>query len=259
MIHIFYRQYREDLYSSTSRDPTKIRPPYYSPSLCLFSILDSIKRNGLREYFRVVIWYDGTEQDFSTDPINRITKAFAADIGLFIIRENFRGLGDNSSEKISGPALLQFCTANHPDNDFLYLVENDYLHDVQSMSALKALAESPNKFDYATLYDAPDYYRLKLHKNFHGASSMVGQRSWREVLTTTGTYFSKVSTIKEDLGALLNNSDFYAFVKLVGLRSRVLIAPNYSLASHSMYGQEAMTQSLTSTIQAFHQTYPEGN
>ena len=251
MIYIYYRQYREDLYSSSSRDPHKVRPSYYSPSLCLFSILDSIHSNGLREYFRVIIWYDGTQGDFDTDPITKVTQRFSADVDIFLIRENFRGKGDNSSEKISAPALLQYCTTNHSENDFVYLVENDYLHDFRSMRALKILSESVSQFDYATLYDSPDYYRLNLHLKFHGNSLLIGGFSWREVLTTTGTFFTRVGILKEDLGAWLNVADFYAFVKLVGLRSRVLIAPCYSLSSHVMAGQESHIHSADYTMKKY--------
>lgn len=248
MIYVYYRHYREDLYFSTSRDPNKVRPIYYSPSLCLFSILDSIRSNSLREYFRVVIWYDGSQEDFDGDPINIVLAKFVNDIYIFKIRKNFRGMGDNSAEKISAPALLQYCANNHSDGDFVYLVENDYLHDLQSMTILKILSESETQFHYATLYDAPDYYRLNMHLKFRGNSVLIGGLPWREVLTTTGTYFTSAKILKEDLGALLHTADFYSFVKLVGLRARVLIAPYYSLASHSMIGQESPIRTSNYTI-----------
>ena len=251
MIYIYYRQYREDLYAASSRDPSKVSPSYYSPSLCLFSILDSIHSNGLREHFRVVIWYDGTQEDFDSDPINGVISRFAAHIDLFKIRENFRGIGDNSSEKISGPALLRYCTDHHSSDDYVYLVENDYLHDLRSMPALKAITELEELVHFATLYDSPDYYRLNLHRKFHGLPLLVGGFPWREVLTTTGSYFTKVQTLRDDLDALLNTFDFYAFVKLVGLRGRILIAPNDSLSSHLMIGHESPIRSGHYTIKKF--------
>tara|TARA_R110000765_G_scaffold193637_1_gene299202 strand:- start:169 stop:900 length:732 start_codon:yes stop_codon:yes gene_type:complete len=92
-----------------------------------------------------------------------------------------------------------------PEDYIVYFVENDYVHKQDS---LKALLDGFNKgFDYITLYDHPDKYRLPSHKwgnklCVKGAEDTRVYFSeyfhWKLTNSTTFTFAGKVSLLKED-------------------------------------------------------------
>lgn len=255
MISIYYRHYREDLYNSTSRDPRKKRPNWYTPSVCLHSILRSIESNGLKGEYDLTIWYDGTPKDIESDPLIMVLNRFSGTLSIKVLRYNFRGEGDNSSEKLSFPALINYCLDTHQDDNFVYLIENDYLHSNDSMLALKCWIDSGENFSYITLYDSPDYYRAPIHKNYLGLKKEVAGRSWREVLTATASFLCQTRTLREDAPSFFSFKDFDCFVRLVGLKGRSLFAPQGALASHSMLDSEAEISSLEAILTDYNSSY----
>ena len=237
MNYIFFRHYREDLYASSSRDPNKRRPPGFSNALCLFSILEGIVGSGLENAFKLIIWYDGSESDFSSDPLILMAAQYSSRLSVSYYRENFRATGDNKGGQISEPVMWGYISNNLNRNDYVYLVENDYLHSPKAIACLDFVSRASPSGLYVTLYDSPDYYRLPIHKAFSGRHLDFFGLTWREVLNTTGTFFVDVGTFMEDLQVFSKFQDFDAFNRIVGLRGRSLIAPFGGLASHEMEGQ----------------------
>ena len=111
--------------------------------------------------------------------------------------------------------------------DFLYLLEDDYLHLPQSREAiLEGLAIA----DYVTLYDHPDMY----HPDGRGPNPFVhgdlpkssiyltAHTHWRTTVSTTFTYAAQVKTLLEDRDVWLRFSEgkipaaFLAFTVLTG-------------------------------------------
>jgi hypothetical protein len=134
-----------------------------------------------------------------------------------------------------------------PENETVYLVEDDYWHLDNSRGKL---LEGIQRADYVTLYDAPDKYipaslggnpfieedgadptKVILTKNHH----------WRLTNSTTCTFATKVSTLKEDLSIwtkwcfpnkeATHPHDFQCFLELRE-KGRSLLSPIPTLSTH---------------------------
>ena len=161
--------------------------------------------------------------------------------------ENFHVIADNCTsatlEALKSTGLNVEATSNgnsgtcryifekvidrYAPEDFLYLLEDDYLHLPGSRAAL---LEGLGIADYVTLYDHPDMY----HPDGKGANFFVhddmpkssiyltASTHWRSTVSTTMTFAAKVKTLREDrelwkkccIGK--NPLDFGAFVMLTG-------------------------------------------
>lgn len=107
------------------------------------------------------------------------------------------------------------------DNDNLYLLEDDYLHLVNSK---EAILEGLEIADYVTLYDHPDLYTgmnpFVYKDTFKSEIFLTKSTHWRSTISTTMTFAAKVKTLKKDnfiWNIFCNDKvpeDFYAFVAL---------------------------------------------
>ena len=113
-----------------------------------------------------------------------------------------------------------------PD-DYLYLLEDDYLHLPGSRTVL---LEGLEIADYVTLYDHPDMYHLDgngpnpfVHDDMPKSSIYLTAHShWRSTVSTTMTFAAQVKTLQEDRDVFLKfcngkiPADFVIFIKLTG-------------------------------------------
>ena len=113
-----------------------------------------------------------------------------------------------------------------PD-DYLYLLEDDYLHLPGSRAAL---LEGLEIADYVTLYDHPDMY----HPDGNGMNPFVhddmpksliyltAHSHWRSTVSTTMTFAAQVKTLLEDKDVFIKfcqgkiPADFGIVIKLTG-------------------------------------------
>ena len=86
--------------------------------------------------------------------------------------------------------------------DFLYLLEDDYLHLPGSHVAL---LEGLDIADYVTLYDHPEAYQREgsmnpfVHDDKPKSSIFLTEHThWRSAVSTTMTFAAKVQTLRED-------------------------------------------------------------
>lgn len=146
-----------------------------------------------------------------------------------------------------------------PDDEYIYFVENDYIHKPNS---LKVLLEGLQISDYVTLYDHPDKYVDGINPCVKNGGEkckvlMTESTHWKSTNSTTMTFASKVRTLKKDKYffklftndltqltfpflrkylASSNPHDFWLFMALTRLKRRRLISP---LPSYSTHGEKA--------------------
>lgn len=145
----------------------EIRPSWFCKLKCLKSICDMLPIGG----FSLHIVYDG--------PDSVLLKYILNDSVNFesIIRVND---GSNASIKHQWPI------ADSLWGDYIYFVEDDYLH---APDAAKILMEGSDKFDLVTLYDHPDRYtRTDDVTKSHESVEITKSCHWRTAESTTSTF-----------------------------------------------------------------------
>jgi hypothetical protein len=230
---IIFRHYREDLYFHKSRDPNKKRPKYFSNAICLLSILNAIEASTNAESISLLIWYDGSDIDFNTDPIFPIIKQFSSRINLKFYKKDYKEIGSNASEVLSFPEILKYLSIED-EHKYYYLVENDYLHRATAINALFELFSSHPLIDYLNLADHRDYYHLAIHTQHHTKFIYTENFIAKSCVTTTGTFAGRAETFKADLPEIFGRADFEFFTRLTGIRGRQLWTVVPSQATHCM-------------------------
>jgi hypothetical protein len=230
---IAFRHYREDLYNHRSRDPQKKRPEWFSNSLCLTSLLVAIKACPSKNKIRLLIWYDGTEEDFATDPVIHLLTTQKENLNIAYHRHPYGSKGDNSGERQSFPVLLKYLT-EQVDDELVYLVENDYLHRPAAISALLEAFAEINDADYVNLADHRDYYHLPIHKNYHLSLHYSSNFIFKNCATSTGTFAARRTTLARDLPVILHEPDYTFFTRLTGIHGRKLYTSIPGQAAHCM-------------------------
>jgi hypothetical protein len=141
------------------------------------------------------------------------------------------------------------------EEDYVYFVENDYIHRPNSMSALM---EGLKIADYVTLYDHPDKYVDGINPQIKDGGErskvfLTKSSHWKITNSTTMTFASKVSTLQRDrfvfkifsVGIIKTKisllkkfqrkgtpNDYRIFSILIKLKSRKLISPIPGFSTH---------------------------
>ena len=129
---------------------------------------------------------------------------------------------------------------NLPEDDAVYLVEDDYLHQ---SGAETFIEEGLETADYVSLYDHPDKYAdpspNPLVKGGAETCRVLLTRSthWKQTNSTTMTFAARVRTLAEDAAIMepycrsAVPADFFMFCDLLK-RGRTLITPIPGRATH---------------------------
>lgn len=128
-----------------------------------------------------------------------------------------------------------------PDDEVVYLVEDDYLH---RDGATRIILEGIDRADYVSLYDHPDKYMIPspnpLVKEGGEETRVILTASthWKFTNSTTMTFAARARTLKEDQQVMRQCCqrpdmplDFQMFM-LLGQNGRRLISPIPGKATH---------------------------
>jgi len=235
-LHIYYLHYNTQKNEHRSRDPQKHRPNWFSYDLCLVNALETITNRKTTGKVHFTLWYDGALDPnlLSTDVLRAIAEAEQSGIEFKVVSGEF-GSGSKSAHD------LHFFLANNEniaDDDLVYTLENDYLHQAGWLEKVEELFDSGIPFDYISLYDHADNYRLSVHKNFKNQMHFTHSNLWRTCFSTCYSKLARQRTIKEDLPILIKYDDFLACA-LFNLKDRILMVSTPGLSTHAMTGLES--------------------
>lgn len=233
-LHIFFR------HTSTNDRGNKNRPDWFSYEMCFKNLVNSILINSnmpLDVYLNVI--FDGSESDLNNNFLKKMDSFFLENIKAKKINYSlvlFNGGSALSNWKYS---LEYINKKNYSPNDYIYMLENDYLHVDNWIFFLNELLESKIKFDYISLYDHKDKYPF--HKGFHpmhanlNASLFVTEhRHWRTSPSTCGSFITSVRTFSSDMDVLNTELMDHEIFDRLSQKDRVLITPLPGLATHCM-------------------------
>lgn len=211
------------------------RPAFFSKQLCLESLLGA--RSALASDSELLLLVDADSLSaFPFDPVAAIGDCQVRLLG---------GIGNSASMRVA----LSIAGAQPPDS-FVYFVEDDYLHTLDSLTALQSAACHFARTTYLTLYDHPIRYATdyKFGLDLPTLSpriELVENRHWRTQESTCMTFGGTAATVQEDMAIFERYlstdvpADRELFRRLQGLVSyedgspcRELFGPVPSLATH---------------------------
>ena len=215
----------------------KVKPDYINNEACLRNAAARFTNHLTPEDFIVIA--DNTSEETNTM------------IKRFIPEENidYRSLGNGA--KTFNVALDKALT--YPDDEIVYFLENDYLHNYNSKDIL--LEGFKLGASFVSLYDHPDKY-LSPDKGGNpycegGAEDtrvyLTDSSHWKITNSTTMTFASKVSTLKRVEPTLRkwtsesHPNDFQMFLDLRS-QNELLITP---IPGYSTHGETAWLSPLT--------------
>jgi len=161
---------------TTSNKAGKCRPDWFSYDACFNNLLKEFPAEC------VTVFCDG---DCDTTSNCKLVKT------------------DAGSEAQSFTNLIEYILSleDIPDDEIIYIVEDDYLHRPGSMKVLKEAFECIDT-DYVTLYDCADKYFPGYFEKFaYGFKTnliFTDNAHWRTTPSTTNTFATTFKTLRED-------------------------------------------------------------
>jgi hypothetical protein len=228
-LHIYYRHVHAKAEAS-SRDPNKRRPAWFSYEACFRNLLSTIIADPLGSRVELTLVFDGTEADFLDDFSSR----YFANKDYGIKLQFIKGGSDRNSSLIS---LHMANTADMPDDDLIYILENDYLHQPGWVSKVFELYSSGIVFDYVSLYDHRDKYFLDIYKELTAKIFVSHSHHWRTAPSTCASFVMSKKVLREEYEThIAGIPDYFLFGKLTNEQKRILLTPIPGLATHCMEG-----------------------
>lgn len=227
MLHIIYR--------ASDLDKPDVRPSYYSKLLCLKSLLVAVEKIN---DFSFTLYYDGDKGDELIDELQNM-----------IPQSKIMRLSKAGNARSFWKAYVD--ALELPQNDWVYFVEDDYLHTVDALEKLVDCMNSIPDADYITLYDHPVRYATDYSFGLdipHRVNKIYisNKHHWRTQESTCMTFAAQVSVLQNDrtifdkyVHQVSVPEDRELFRKLQGLSGyesgspfRLLIGPVPSLTTH---------------------------
>lgn len=231
-LHIFYRHIHAGLGAN--------RPTWFTHEACFLSLLHSIAHaKSVSLDIELIVLFDGNQESYESDFIRKYYEQFNSIAGIDAVKFELQ-IFQGGSQRLAGLYLLdQIYQRDYPSGDYVYLLENDYLHDYDWVYFFNQLISSSIPFDYVSLYDHPDKYpfRKGFHEMHTGLVSRVyvaGDRHWRTVPSTCYSFITSAKKFKEDFEILKSDlMDHQMFAELEK-KERVVLSPIPGLATHCM-------------------------
>ncbi len=152
---------------------------------------------------------------------------------------------NGGSETKSFRSLLTFLQKQAwPNNEIVYIVEDDYLHRPEALKILQEAFDETNA-DYITLYDHPDKYIPGYFDKYAPGFSHIlfFSRSchWKTIPSTTNTFATRYKTLMDDMEVHMKFSpedektsrDHEKFHALWTLRDRNVVSSMPGFSSHT--------------------------
>ena len=225
-IYIILRHLPRERFA-TERHTNK-RPVWFSYEQTHSRLIDTIKSNSAYFNVTLIILYDGTEEELRDDFVYNYHYPNSLKIEFQLI------IGRSALK--AGLILLDFIKNMEINNeDLLYLLENDYMHRDNWLSAISEIYNSSIDFDFITLFDHLGAYNLPRNYNYKSKLYATDSVIWK---TTPATCFSVIATKKifnECYDTFLTELlDYKIWTKLLKKKKMVMLAPIPAYATHCM-------------------------
>jgi len=228
-MHVIYRHIPISA-EKNSRDPNKSRPEWFKYKTCFHNLLTTIRSDPMGANVKLLILFDGTPDEFLEDFI--ATYYANPDLGLSL--QLIKG-GSNGNSFLIALAMLSH--SDIPDDDLIYFLENDYMHQHGWVSKTFEIFNSKHPVDFVSLYDHRDKYDFEMYDDLTSKIVYSDTHHWRTAPSTCGTFILEKGAVVRDYDLWTSNLvDYILFPTLINDRKRMLLTPVPGLATHCMQG-----------------------
>lgn len=239
-LHIYYRHAPGRVLGQ------KLRPDWFSYRRCFDNLVGTVANAVADGRVTLSFIFDGSEDDFCSDEtfgtVTRLIQGRGVVDGA--VEARFISGGDQRKAWKQALSLVldDVGRGRVAVNDYVYLLENDYVHVADWLAKFDELAASNIRWDYLTFYDHLDKYPdltaaadATRYRNLKSRIFCTGTQHWRTTPSTCATYLVPVKVLLRDRLLLeLGIADFKLFTILSKARRRTILSPIPSLATHSM-------------------------
>lgn len=215
------------------------RPEWFSYKTCFDSLFKSVEQIPANNYtFKIL--YDGSLRSLKEDILWKYLEG-NENIEVILIA--------GGSEKASGTIMHSYVSSlNIPKEDFIYFIENDYLHSQNWHKEFLKFNEKVKDWAFISFFNHPNENPINL-KN-------IGSIKWGEIYSTTGTYMVN-ARIYYALSLLyyLNGKDYRFFKICCRALGYKMYTPVPTLAQHAMKIDESKTFNINNFIKKDYKTH----
>jgi len=232
-IHLFYRHVE----LSRIKNDLEIRPDWFSYLHSFQNLVTSLRCNNKHTRIQLHIIYNGNIKDFYEDPIFPLSKEAEGIDFVDVTTELVSGYNSIEAWQNTINLIKNRAFGKH---DLLYILENDYLHQLDWIDEVANVYQSNIKFDYLSLYDHPDKYSAY---DLKPKVYITETHHWRTAPSTCGSFLVKPNIFLSDasLWADKRMKDSRIFSVLRFFKQRVLLTALPSLSTHCMRDHLAPT------------------
>jgi hypothetical protein len=226
-LHIFYRHVHLESKNNTRR------PKWFSHKSCFMNLISTISHKNLPILVDLTVMFDGNDESYNKDFLSEFmasSKTRFPHLKISVVK--FAGGSDFASFYYTLDYIINH---QYGSSDWLYLLENDYLHVDNWVDKFSALINSNNDFDYVSLYDHSDKYFADMYNSLSSKIYFLGEHHWRSTPSACASFLFKSKTLTEDINLIKSSGgDHHFFTALHRDRNRTLITPIPGLATHCM-------------------------
>jgi hypothetical protein len=126
------------------------------------------------------------------------------------------------------------------DTDLIYILENDYLHDITWVEKVLNAFQIFEGLNYISLYDHNDKYFLPMYDDLVSKIFTTNKHHWRTTPSTCGSYVTTKKIFDEDYndhtGVTVPIGDHHKWLWLNENKERFVLTPIPGLSTHCMEG-----------------------
>jgi hypothetical protein len=225
-LHIFLRHVH--IYEPS----TKARPDWFSMEACFLNLISTLSNKELPLKVDLTIMFDGNDASYNDDFLSKYMKAQGNKAHVKINIVQFAGGSDAKSFHHTIDYIL---SQKYSDDDWIYFLENDYLHDDHWISKLENLIKLGKHLEYVSLYDHYDKYFYEQYDNLESRLFFYGNHHWRSTPSTCASFLVNSRILNEDSQIIkTSGGDHEFFTALSKINSRKIISPIPGLSTHCM-------------------------
>ena len=236
-LHVLYRHVGGPVNNQADR------PTWFSHEKCFKNFIESVSGESQEIELNIHILFDGNNESLGCNFMGPWFEEFKNSNNENNKRLNINLMKFNGGSMVASTHFAYDYAVNNDqinDKDYVYILENDYLHVPNWVGAINELIQSGIYFDYLSLYDHPDKYPNNkafhiMHRDIQSEVFVTKNRHWRTSPSTCGSFIAQRKILKEDFENLKSGQmDHLLFDQLVGKEKRILLTPMPSLSTHCM-------------------------